>query len=325
MSKMSAEKLSKKKIQQLLASAASEPCEDATQNGAEEYNWHQPHCFTRSQINKLDDFTRTIAKGITRKFASLCHGDFSVTIASTGQHFASELVEEALESKKDDYYLAFGRDQSHICGFVNIPIKTAFIWATQLLGDTASEEVSRTDLSQLEESLLSDIASAIVIAVSESHAEHDFQPVKTIVKGKIPLELQATEEFYRITFEVKRSGANGTEAHILIPCRELESIAGKAEQAIKVSAEDVSKAVLERLNQMSVSVAARLASVSVSFEEVMNLEPGDILIIDKKIDEPIELLVEGRPLFYGRPAKSADKYAIMITEAGQKIRREKNM
>jgi flagellar motor switch protein FliM len=311
---MSNNKLTKEKIQQLLSALASRPLEDNTQVQAEEYNWHQPHCFTHAQHNKLEDYTKKISKMIDRRFNTLCHGDFGVTITSTSQHFANELINEALESRKNDYYLAFGPNQEHPCGFVNIPIETALIWATQLLGDTPSKDDSRVDMSQLEESLLLDIASAIVDALSESHAECNFQPAKTIVKRLLPFELEGAEEFYKITFNVNRSDSDDTEAHILIFCDNLEPVAGKAIQTGNLPAEDVSKAVLDRLHQMPVSITARVDSVMISFDEAMALQPGDVLLLDKKADEPIELLVEGRPLFYCRPAKSIGRYAVVITE-----------
>ena len=36
--------------------------------------------------------------------------------------------------------------------------------------------------------------------------------------------------------------------------------------------------------------------------------------IDKRIEEPVELIVNGRTVLRGRPAKSAGKYAVVITE-----------
>ncbi len=46
----------------------------------------------------------------------------------------------------------------------------------------------------------------------------------------------------------------------------------------------------------------------------MSLGVGDILLLDKKTDEPVELVVEDRVLFRGRPARSGGKYAVVITE-----------
>ena len=153
MSEVTANNLSQEKLQQLLGAIGSRPAEDSAQIEAAEYNWNQPHYFNRSQLNKLDDFIQNTGKMIARKFAALCHGEFNVEIVSTSQHFANEIVGQALDVKQNDYYLAFGTDPSNPCGFLGIPTRTAFIWAAQLLGDTESEEESRTDLTNLEESL----------------------------------------------------------------------------------------------------------------------------------------------------------------------------
>jgi flagellar motor switch protein FliM len=288
--------------------------EDTTQIEATDYNWHKPHCFTRSQLHMLDDFTKKTAKTIAQKFATLCHGDFTATIVSTTQHFANELLDQALESEQNDYYLAFNWALSrHPCGLIGIPLKTAFIWATQLLGDVESKEDSRTDLSQLEESLLLDIAFAIVEALSDSDC--DFQPAKNIVRRLLPLELKGTEELCKITFNVKKSDSDDTEAYLLILCDDLEPVVGKTAQTVdEFSAEDISKAILNHLEQMSVSVNAQLASTVLSFDEIMSLQVDDILLLDKAIDKPVEVMVNDQMAFRGRPAKSAGRSAVVITE-----------
>ena len=315
--------LSRKKIQQILGALSSGPImEDTTQIEAAEYNWQQPHYFTRSQLHMLDDFTKKTAKTIAQKFAALCHGDFNVTIVSTAQHFANKLLDQVFENKQNDYYLAFGTDEAHPCGLISIPLKTAFIWATQLLGDTESKEDSRSDLSQLEESLLLDIGSAIVEALSDSHSDCDFQPAKNIVRRLLPLELKGTEELCKITFNVKKSDSDDTEAYFLILCNALEPVVGRTAQATdKFSAEDISKAILNPLQQMSVFVTAQLASTVLTFDEMMSLQVDDVLLLDKAVDKPVEVMVNDQMAFRGQPAKSAGRYAVVITEriSGEKI------
>lgn len=308
--------LSREKIKELLAAVGSEPTEDTTQIEATEHNWHQPHCFSSDQLKKLDSFTKKTAVAIAQKFADFYHSDFNVTIASTTQHFADEFLNQTSDGKQGDYYLAFGTDQDHPCGLISIPPQTATIWATQLLGESESEEDSGRDLSQLEESLLLDIISAIVEALSNSHDSYNFQPARSITRGQLPLELQGTEELCRITFRVEKADSeNSSEAHFLILCDKLEPVVGKTAQiAGGFSAEDISKAILDHLQQMSISVTAQLASTVLTFEEVMSLQADDILLLDKRIDELVELIVEGRTIFRGRPAKSAGKYAVVVTE-----------
>jgi len=307
--------LSREKIQQLLTAVGSETTEDTTQIEATEYDWHQPHYFNSDQLSKLDDFTEKVATAVAEKFAHLCHSDFNVTITSTTQHFADEFLNHPSNGEQSDYYLTFGTDQDHPCGLISIPPQTAVIWATQLLGGSESEEDSGRDLSQLEESLLLDIASAVVEAVSDSYDNHDFLPARSIVRGRLPLELQGVEELCKITLGVRKADLeNSSEAHLLIPCRRLEPVVGKTTQADdEFSAEDISKAILDRLQQISVSVTAQLASTVLAFEEIVNLQVDDVLLLDKKINEPIELIVEGLTVLHGWPGKSAGKHAVVIT------------
>ncbi|MHC4534067.1 MAG: FliM/FliN family flagellar motor switch protein [Planctomycetota bacterium] len=310
-----AKNLSKEKIRQLLVAVGSGPLEDTTGIKATEYNWHQPHYFDRKQLNRLDDFTKRVARAMSVKFVDFCHSEFEVSVVSTVQHFAADLVDQAMESRQDDYYLAFGNDQDNPCGLISIPTHTAFIWATQLLGDPESDvEDSGRDLSQLEESLLLDMLSALIKAFSQKN--WDFQPGKNIVRRLFPIELKGTEELCKITFDVKRNDPEKTtEAYILIRCSQLESVVGKAEQAVGgFSADDISKAILGHMQKMPVYIMAQLASTVLTLKEIMSLEVGDILLLDKKVNEPIELITSGRTALLGRPAKLAGKYAVVITE-----------
>jgi flagellar motor switch protein FliM len=307
--------LSRAKIQQLLAVVGSEPADETAKTDASEYNWHEPHSFTHEQINKLDDFSKRISKMILQRFSALCPGDFSVKIDSVTQHFADKLLDEVLDAKQNDYYLAFGTSPDHPCGLIGIPTQTAFAWATQLLGDTETEKDTTRDLSQLEESLLSDVARVIVEALCDADSGCAFQPAKAIVRRLLPLELQGAEELCKISFSIKKSDSDETQAYFLIFCDTLEPIAGKASPDTgRLSKEDTAKAILEHLKQICVSVTAQLASTTLTLEETMNLQVGDILLLEKGIDEPVKLIVEGRSVLSGRPAKSAGKYAVVISE-----------
>jgi flagellar motor switch protein FliM len=315
MSEARANNLSREKLQQLLGAIGSRPAEDSAQIEAAEYNWHQPHYFNRSQLNKLDDFVQGTGKAIARKFSALCPGEFNVEIVSASQHFANEIVGQALDAKQNDYYLAFGTDPANPCGFLGIPTKTAFIWTAHLLGDTESGQESRENLSTLEESLLLDIATAVVEALCDSHKDCNFQPAKNIARRLLPLQLDGTEELCKVTFSVKKTGSGDTEVYFLVYCKSLEPVVGKADHVDEhFTAQDISRATLGHMQEVSVTVTARLAATTLTLDELMELQPDDILLLDKKVDEPIELIIDSRTVFRGRPAKSQGCYAALITE-----------
>ncbi|MCP4613747.1 MAG: hypothetical protein GY845_34090 [Planctomycetes bacterium] len=310
-----AKNLSKEKIHQLLIAVGSGPLEDTSGIKATEYNWNQPHYFDRKQLNRLDDFTKRVARSMSVKFVDFFHSEFDVNVVSIEQHFAAKLVDQAMESGQNDYYLAFGNDQEHSFGLISIPTQTAFVWATQLLGDPESEvEDTGRDLSQLEESLLLDLLSALIKAFSQKNC--DFKPSKNIARRLIPIELKGTEELCKISFDVKKADQEkASEAYILILSSKLESVVGKAEEAVgSFSADDISKAILGHMQKMPIFITAQLASTVLTLKEIMSLEVGDILLLDKKVNEPIELITSGRTALLGQPARLSGKNAVVITE-----------
>jgi len=310
--------MSKEKIQQLLMAVGSKPAEDTAQVETTEYNWQESHYFNNEQLIKLGFFTKSAAGAMAQKFSRFFHSGYNITVASTTQHYVHEFLGNLSDSEQKDYYIPFGAEKESAnggCGLIGISEQTAHNWARQLLGDSESDKEADGDLTQLEESLLLDLVSALLEAFSGNNKSFDLHAATSIVRGQWPLEMESTEELCKITFDVKKADSdNGSEIYFLILCSKLGTAAGKVEQdSIGFSAEDVSKAILGHLNEMSVLITGQLASTVLTFEEIMDLQVDDILVLDKRIDEPVELIVGDRAFYSGCPAKSAGKYAVTIT------------
>jgi flagellar motor switch protein FliM len=307
--------LSREKIQQLLTAVGSGPKDDTAQAEATDYNWHEPHYFNSEQLVRLGYFTESVAAAVAHKFTKLCRSECNVTITSTTEHYAYEFLSQLSESEQRDYYLPFGTDPEHMCGLIGIPEQAAVSWATRLLGDAESEKDPGGDLSPLEESLLLDLASALIEVFSGPDKALAFQPAQNIVRGQWPLGLGDTEELCKISFDVKNADSEkSSEAYFLILCSKLTPVAGKTVQdSGKSPAEDLSKMILGHLERMPVLITGQLASAVLTFEEIMNLQVDDVLLLDKRVDQPAELIVGGQTVYYGWPAQSVGKYAVAIT------------
>jgi flagellar motor switch/type III secretory pathway protein FliN len=358
-----ANNLSRDKIRQLLASIGSRLTTktDTKDIKTTEYDWRQCRYFNTDELSQLNNLTKHTGAMLAEKFAELYHSNLNVTVISTTLHFASELITQISISGQYDYYLAFGTDQKNLFGLIGIPARTAVEWVGLLLGDVEPETESKKIasvppnqsgnsagsqipssrvLSNLEESILFDIASAVVEVFSTSLSVTDgslrkneaagIQPAKTIVRGKLPIELQGTEEICKIVFNIekadiadpniseqisKETPSSGTQTYFLMPCSKLAPVVGKTvEDERRFSSEDISKAILNHLQEMPVSVIAVLASTTLTLEQIISLRPSDLLLLDKTIDEPAELIVDGRAILHGLPVKSAGQYAVAITE-----------
>lgn len=311
--------LTREKIQQLLRAIGSQDCDRSENSEAVDYDWHQPHYFNDEQIAKLNRFTTRAAASIASKFGTLCQGNFEVTIDSTTQHFAAHFLNQRADTQNQqmgNYYLAFGKDEQPACGFVSIPPQTAIMWTTQLLGETEPDKDEDRTLTKLEESLLLDVAFLIVESLIEADNRCGFAPATSTLTNHLPLDLKGTEEFCKISFSVKRPDSESkSEAHILVLCDNLAPVVDEnAQPDRQPTRSDISAAILRHLEKTPVSVTAKMATVWLTLEQIIGMSAGDIVLLGKKVNEPVKLLVEGRNLFRARPAKSGGNYAVVIEE-----------
>ena len=317
--------MSKDRIQQLLNAVGSMPQADDSSIECTEFNWNEPHCFSAEQLAKLALFTQNLALTLSGKISAFCRTQFEVKIESTSQNYASEFLAEKDGNGKKDYYLLFGSEQDKNSGVLVMPEKTAVGWAKQLLGDTDSSEEQEKELSQLEQSLLCDLATVLVGSLSFTNSKIEACPAEEIISGIFPLRVNESQELFRISFSVKQKESEVvSNASFVIPCSKLEAITGRNKYSQNiVPGQNFSNTILEHINSMPLCITAQLACSRFSFEDMMNLQVDDIIMLDKQISEPVDLIVDNRALGYGQPVVSDGQYAIKITATEFEINKQK--
>jgi len=312
----SANHLSSARVRQLLAAVGSAYKQDRATGEITEYDWRDPHYFNADQLNRLAAVMSQVAARIAQTFARSHSGEFDVSPTSIAQHFASDL--QNLVETDHDYYLTFGPEKGRPCGFAVIAAETARAWVTLLLGDSDPGKDAERALSALEESLLCDLVTAVVESfLVPLRPHHNLKADNPLCKGQPGIQYELTEEICRIALRIKKTGSEeASEVAFLLPCSRLAALVGKtAPAAARVPPQELSRALMEHLQQMLVTVTARLASTNIRFQEVLDLGRGDILLLDKSLDQPAELLIDGRTVFRGRPARSEGRYAVFITQS----------
>jgi flagellar motor switch protein FliM len=316
MSNKAFDNLTSEKIKQLLSAVGSVPKEEDSQTETAEHNWSEPHYFSSEQLKKISFFTETLAAAISKKFTDFCRGKFEVTIVSAKQYFANDIIKQYSDGEQKFFYLPFDSENGRRPGILGMTEKTAIEWTKLLLGDTESQENAEKELSQLEKSLLLDLASAVVRAFSQTHSSFNFSPANNLVSNQWPLETDGAEPVCQIVFNVKQADAkDGVDAFCVIPCGSLDAVAGKTKKDVaEISQENISRMIMEHIEQTSVKVTAQLSRTELSFEDMMNLQVDDILLLDKKVTDFVELIANERTFCYGWPVQSGGRYAVAVAE-----------
>ena len=312
MSKMIADKLSYEKIQQFLAAAGrAEQPDTSGEIETADYDWRKPRYFNQASLEKLEEFAEKATLEWVDEFSRLYHGSAGVSVVSAEQCFQDP---SETEDEQEDYCIAFGADPEKPFGLMCIPNSSAIDWTGQVFGGTESSEDSGGALSELEESFLLDIVSGLIEALSTAYGSH-LQLARSLIRDRSSVTLDGSSELFKVTFEVQKEDSenDAARAFFVMCCDKLQSIAGDvASEEKKATAADSGKAMREHIQSIPVSLTVQLAKTKLLFKDVMNLQVNDIMLLDKKVSDPIEILIEDRTLFYGRPAQSGGKHAVVI-------------
>lgn len=307
--------LSREKIQQLLAAVGKNLPKDEAEVQATDYDWNQPNFFNAEHLEKINEFAKAAAAAAAGRFEHFFQADSKVDVGEIKQHYAGYFVKCSIEEDKKGHYLTLKDSQNLSCGLVAVPAQTANNWLNLLLGDSESRDQAESKLSKLEASLLTDITKSLAGVIISSSDKLNFQPDSSITCNTFSLDIGDCEELLEIVFDIQKDGSeNKSQLSLLLPCKTLLPIAGKTDSAQQLSPKDLQNTILEHIKEIPVVVDVQLATTELTFEQVFTLKDGDILLLDKKINEPLTLFVEGQKRFSGRLAKAKGNLATVIAE-----------
>ncbi|HON91887.1 MAG TPA: FliM/FliN family flagellar motor switch protein [Sedimentisphaerales bacterium] len=309
--------LGKTRIGQLLAAVGSVPVQETPARGdLKPYDWRDPHYLNSDQLNRLAAIMSQVAARLGDVFTRFFSRDFDVAPTAVTQLFGADLHRGF--DVNDSYCQAFGPEKEPPCGFFAASSQTTLGWVSRLLGDTDSASNPNRSLSSLEESLLSDLVAAVVeVFLASLRPQEILTSTGRLSKGAPAIQFEPTQEICRITFQARENEKNDpSNLTFVLACDRLAALVGKTPPTPQqATAKELSQALMEHLQQMAVTVTARLATIQIGFQEILDLAPGDILLLDKSIHDLVELTIEGRPVFQGRPAQSDGHYAIVLKDS----------
>ena len=70
----------------------------------------------------------------------------------------------------------------------------------------------------------------------------------------------------------------------------------------------------ERLREIPLTLTGNLGGSRVTVQDVIDLKVGDVITLDKRVDEDIDILAEETPKFKGRFGIYKGSYALKITK-----------
>ena len=288
--------------------AAAEPIQ--TDVEFVEYDWHAARYFTTSDLEKLKALGASIAEGISGALRALLRQPTTLHAGDLVQCYADGLTADG--EGAPEYCLAFAAEGNRPCGRLAISARSACQWVGRLLGGTDGEE---KELTGLEASLLTDAAKELLAAVSATLDGAGAAPVHQVGEiAKQPPDLGAdgTTEFCEMAFRTDPEADQPT-VRLAIRCDALAPVVGQ--QVGGAAGGRADAAMMEYFARAAVVADAVVGRAVLPVRDLMNLEPGDVLVLPKTAREPMELVAGDRSLLLGFPVVCGGRYGVQVARS----------
>lgn len=289
---------------------------------AEAVDWSIPHRFRQEAIDSLTLFASKLTGHLENTVAVLSGQPFKLTVEGVREQYAEWLYDQVILEHPKTYYLPLTQTGKGHIGFISLPIETAAILVGCMLRDPETQISRDGQMSSLAESILMDAAAAIAEAIDKGFSEHGktgIEKTERLVYGDWPVRFHNLEDLCRFEF---KAACGKTELsitltlldEIIADIAQIDGPFGRIEDK-----KDNSDRIAKRMYEAPMSVTALLSSSLMTLNDILTLEEGDVVMLDRKVTEPIDVKINGQSCFCAWPAAHAGRRALLVADEKNRL------
>jgi flagellar motor switch protein FliM len=195
----------------------------------------------------------------------------------------------------------------------------------KMLGGPGEPLKSMRTMTDIEQSIFDGILKLILDDLRESWKgiiDLDFKIQARETSPQLIQIVAPNEVVLLVVFEVKMSTVVGM-INLAIPSIILEPVANKFDQEMytgykKSSTFEEARLLMESLRKCDMEVAAEIRGTNLRLSDILGLQAGDLIPLNKRFDAMLDLTVDGIPRFQGYMALNANqKRVFQVTTTPQ--------
>jgi flagellar motor switch protein FliM len=283
------------------------------------YDFKRPERVSKDQMRALQSIHESFARNFGASLSAFLRAMVETRVATTEQLTYSEFI-HSLPSPTCFTLLSAPQLSGQLC--LEISPLIVFPIVDRLLGGTNSDIfIPQRPLTTIEMRLVNRIIERALTNLSESWSELvkiDFEVAGTESNPHLVQIVAPNEVVVVIGFEIKVGARAGTMS-ICIPFNVIEPIIGKlANQSwLAYSKHERDSAqvrrVVQNMRRAEVDLYAFLGQTRMTVGELLALEPGDVIKLEKLSSQDFIMQVRGQSKFAGRLGQLRGNKALQIS------------
>ena len=283
----------------------------------EMYDFRRPDKFAKDQLRTLQMLHETFARLFASSLSAYLRVPVHVDLVSVEQIPYDEYMRSLTNSIINVFSMSPLAGQA----ILEVEFNIVLSMIDRLLGGPGSMVKSGTALTDIEKALTESIINR---ALQDFHSA--WEGIAQFTPKRETMETQAqfvqivppNDVVVSILLEIKVGEMRGAMS-ICIPYLLLKPITTKLSAQrwfssnVKKNTGKYAAVLARRLEKTHIGCTVRLGSASVSVEELLRLQVGDVVTLDRRQDEEVEVLIDNQLKFHAHPGIRGKKLAVHIS------------
>lgn len=286
------------------------------------YDFRRPNKFSKDQLNTIEVVYENFCRLTTTFLSGTLRSRVIAKVASVDQVTYDEFVRSIPNPTILNVFSMYPLEGK---GILEINPVIGFSIIDRLFGGPGLSSVKGRPLTEIEKGVLERISERILSQFRESWISLveleaileniDINPQFTQIVS--PLEMVVI-----ITINVQIGDTEGF-MNICIPCLMLEAVGDRLNTKFwfnstsRKSEEDKSQGMQKVIEKTMLPITAVLGQTSLTLRELLELQVGDVIPLDKRTDKDIEGYIGNELKFLGKPGLNGNRMAFKITNVYQ--------
>lgn len=316
------EVLSQNEIDSLLSALSTgeldmEQMQDADEKQVKDYDFRRPAKFSKEHLRTLEIIYEHYGRLLSTNLPAYLRKNIQVSVASSETVAFSEFS-NALSNPVILGIVNFAPMNGNI--LVDLSANLGFAIIDRMLGGQGSPLEKNRDFSEIEMTIIEKVTVMCMQLMRE--------PWKTVVEVNPVLDkIETNAQFAQviapnemvaiISLSIRLGDVEGF-MNICLPYFTLEDVMDKLNTKYWYSTmqskndENYEKDIEALIKRVDVPVKAVLGRSSVSVNDFVNLQVGDIIRMDTRVDSELDIFVGNIRKFTALPGSNRDKYAVRV-------------
>lgn len=291
------------------------------QSDISNYDFRRPNRISKNQVRTLQTVHESFAEVFGYYLVSKLQTIVSITVTSVDQLFYSEFI---LSVSNPSCLYVFEIEGTDGSGILEVSPQLALTVIERLLGGSAEVQSKPRSITPIEQAVIRGTVEHALFDLKNawrSIADLSFKYQRLEMEADFVQVAPSSEIVVVISFDVN-IGVNTYLMNLCFPTFALEEVLARLNRqqvtttALEIGPERIKenmKIINKQMSSTFLPVVAELGKASITVQELLELKAGDVIKLNKRINEEIEVLIRGSRKLAGRPGTVEGKKAVRIT------------